>query len=806
MGYEPQLVDAKNRSLENLVENKLLNGEKIPYYANFMARQIPIKTGIFQNSDVLFTNHGRVMCYAGGGFFGEDKCFIADSVTYSIESETSDELPYRICIKTTGYPLIDSTISLKNFIEYSERCKKPLNINYNGYKIVENTKIAQLQILPEGIILEYTLSGERFKNEILYKYMKSFKYYEKDEKLVITGIFNDLFSNFPNTLTIKNIKLFEYQQILDNYNKDPYHGELFTKLDVKHKYIYLDARYIESINGLLQLYKEKKLIANIIENEIRFIDYENLEFVGSANLRNSLFVKYNSDIMFIYTDKYFLAVKDNLSLPTNWSDGVPYIWQSQSGIQYLLANTYSKNKSLGTQQGEYDGNLLKTAISDFLTSNLQVAAKNMITNFNNSRSKNLDIYKEYNISDLPDEYKYKIGLIFINKEVYPLKIYITNNGKLQLNIRGNRDDYIIDIFKDISGIEVIDNVCEVFYNVKIDTNKDLSINIGMPIDLYYDINMKFIQNKIQFTNLNSAYFEWSKTLREIVIYYYFAIPSELKGYLDNCLKQSGMISNLSKTEKIKVINVMYDSLKQYKNALMQFSAYFSKELYEEHAKDNNIYFKQNFDQLQNEMISISNQITRHINDCLSNLNNLITYVYPELDIRKAIEKRNKKRMIMSTVTYAGLGIITGRLSLIAMSALNGQGIFDAMDRSKVIDNMEEAKINIFLNNSINEFNILMETLIPKYVKDINDFILTFTKRIDKYYIEDDTGFLRQCVINNKIFLETPISPDVIKKKQLLSNLIIDKAVNHKTDYLENNINGFKKINRAEYHRKLQGGK
>jgi len=72
---------------------------------------------------------------------------------------------------------------------------------------------------------------------------------------------------------------------------------------------------------------------------------------------------------------------------------------------------------------------------------------------------------------------------------------------------------------------------------------------------------------------------------------------------------------------------------------MGSECYFSNELFDEHAKDNNANFKSSFDILQREMMITYNHISGHINGCISNLNYLASYIYPELDIRKAIEKK-----------------------------------------------------------------------------------------------------------------------------------------------------------------------
>ncbi|MBU3102311.1 hypothetical protein KPL44_24030 [Clostridium sp. DSM 17811] len=806
MGYEPQLVDAKSRSFGNLVQSKLLNNEKILYYEKNMPIELPDKGGMFNSPEALFTSNGRVIAFLGGGLFGEDKCYIADSVVYSIRPLT--KLRYDICINTTGYPRISSTISLKSFIEYSEKCKDPIKLGYNGYKIIENKKIGQVQILNEFIILEYYLSGNIFKNKIEYSYMEGFNYDELTEILVIRGIFKDLFSNFPNILTIKNIKKNEFLQILNNFNNNPNKGKLFANVDITKKNILLNARYLKTIDKSLKLDKENKLIANIVDDEIRFINYNSFEFLGSANIKDSIFIKYNDYDMLIYTDKYYFSVKDNNAWPTSWNDdGVPCMWENKSGIEYLLQDTYSTDKSQSSQKVEKVSSILEKNVLGFLNPRLQNTMKSLIHSVQQgNKIKNADIYKEYYISDLPDQIKSKIGLIVINDEVYPLKINLDKEWNLKVSVKSNNYDCCINITQDISTLEVINNICDGFYNIKIDTNSNSSSNLGLPIELYHDITIKFIQSKIKFDNLNSTYFEWSKTLRDIVVYYYFTLLSELKGYLENCFKNNVTVSDLCKDDKIKIINVMYDTLKQYKNANMQFSAYFCKELYEEHAKDNNTYFKQNFDQLQHQMLNISNQITRHINDCIANLNSLITYIYPELDIRKALEELNKKRAIVNTITYVGLAFLTQGVTLIAAATLNAKGIFETLDRGKLVDNMEEAKINIFLNNSINEFNMLMETLMPKYINDINDSILGFTRGIAKYYADNDIEFLNGCVINNKIFLETPIDTTIIKKKQVLIDCIIDKAVKHNTEFIKNNVNGLKKLSRAEYHQQLQGGK
>jgi hypothetical protein len=383
------------------------------------------------------------------------------------------------------------------------------------------------------------------------------------------------------------------------------------------------------------------------------------------------------------------------------------------------------------------------------------------------------------------DYGFNYSFILKGHEHYLVKVQVLDN---HLQIYNYVDKCIVQ-YKEVKSIDILEKSQNGFVKMNI---KDLhNFEVLIKEEDYIKILEKWIAwNLKNCKNLDSIYYTWSTTIRDIIIFYYFVLPSELKAAIDSVVPKNGDINSIYKEDKIKLINTMYDVLKRYKIALIEFSGYFSHELYEEQAKDNNLKFKYEFDMLQKEMISICNQINGHSAGCINNLNYLTTYIYSELDIREALEKQMQSRLILNTTIYAGMAALSGALTLLAGAGLSRYGIFDSMKRNEVIDNMEEHKINIYLGNAISEFNIFIDKMMPKYIGDIYSAVSKFVGSISSFYTNEDVDFLAMTLQNNKIFLETPISSKALKRKQMLVDFINQKTREHSTDFLQKSQNGF----------------
>ncbi|MCD2347305.1 hypothetical protein [Clostridium guangxiense] len=401
------------------------------------------------------------------------------------------------------------------------------------------------------------------------------------------------------------------------------------------------------------------------------------------------------------------------------------------------------------------------------------------------------------ISELNDNYCF----ILKNDIYYLLKISMFENCIKFINCT---DEYTIN-YKNIKSFDLLDNQ----YNdiIKLQINSSSQYTVILSNDLYMSLLKKWIHSKLASLNdLNSTYYVWSKSLRDIIIFYYFSLPVGLKLALNNIIGENRTVDSLKKDDKIKIINILYNDLKEYKNSLMEFSAYFSTELFSEQSKDANPKFKASFDILQREMTLAYNQINTHINSCINELNHLTSYVYPELDIREAINKASRKRFGRNSLIYAGLTLITGGINFLVGAGINGSGIFDQLDREKINDNMEESKINIYLNNTINSLYTFIDKMMPRYIADINEMVANLAGSITPFYSNDDIKFLKVCTENNKLFLETSIDDNLLKRKQILVRYILDKTSKYETNFLQSSGSNVKRLTRAEYYKQLEGGK
>lgn len=333
-----------------------------------------------------------------------------------------------------------------------------------------------------------------------------------------------------------------------------------------------------------------------------------------------------------------------------------------------------------------------------------------------------------------------------------------------LEIKDSTGKTIID-GKNIKNIEVLEKNYDKGVKVKV-TNEEVEIYI-VNMENYYNI-MKIWQKHILQSKdtLDDVYVEWNKSIKEIINFYYFALPVEFQNTIKKIMLNTSDVSHLNKEDKVLLINILYRVILEYNKAVMEFSLYFSNELLEEQIKeDSSNGFIERFGRLESSVINIYNKLKIGLDNSLDNLKLLSEFIYPQSDIIKGLEKKNIKRSFVTMDAYPGLDKIIYAFDLFNLSKLQGIGLFSFKHKCESIDFKDEQRINVYLNNAIDEINTIVNVSMEKISEDFTKIIDTFTRDIKSNYSEEDKEFLKETVIYNKIFMLAPLSNNILASKR-----------------------------------------
>ncbi|WP_096272546.1 hypothetical protein [Paucisalibacillus globulus] len=199
-------------------------------------------------------------------------------------------------------------------------------------------------------------------------------------------------------------------------------------------------------------------------------------------------------------------------------------------------------------------------------------------------------------------------------------------------------------------------------------------------------------------------------------------------------------TTISREQKNKqILNFMYYALREQKRQLDIVSIHFPQMLVQEqgllHNNKEEIY-----EQLQRQMVSLSNQMQRHFVDIESSLNTLSFAIIPRKTFKKQQEKVTKRNYI-GAAGLGGLGLLTGGTALVVASVFFGvKNYFSNQDRKKADQLAEEnnnQKIEFFMNKALDSFDHLMETMLPYYVTQYSKTYFSFTQKQSKYLLTLD---------------------------------------------------------------------
>lgn len=357
--------------------------------------------------------------------------------------------------------------------------------------------------------------------------------------------------------------------------------------------------------------------------------------------------------------------------------------------------------------------------------------------------------------------------IIIKNDKYRLVDIEFTNNSIFLKDKSN----VIDIScKEIRGINILEarNASDV--KIEIKHNEDIICILDK--DVYFNILQKWMAGSIgEDVNLEELITLWSRSLKEIMSFYYFSPLQEMKDILDEILEGNLEVSILKKEDRLLLINSMYRVLNVYNKAIMEFSLRLPKELLEELIGDESIEYIKEFDSFEQRVMNIYYNLNKNTERVLDNLKSLHDYIYPEVDMNKVLNKKNVKKSETTMEQYSGLDNIIKAYDLIGILKLRGTNLGTLNNRYEKVNMHGEQKINIYLNNAIIEFYNLMDFVVPKYNNDLVRITKELGEEIKSIYTNNDKEFIQSILVYNKIFIETPISTNIDKpKKEVLEKV------------------------------------
>lgn len=375
---------------------------------------------------------------------------------------------------------------------------------------------------------------------------------------------------------------------------------------------------------------------------------------------------------------------------------------------------------------------------------------------------------------------------------------VKKGSTLNIGFTTNRDPFICKIENTVLILKQSAN--KILSVIKINEIANIEIKEVSKYDtIFSKISLKFSDKNIEFyinesyvplfiktiyknskitqfrnSNVQRLFASWSRQVNDLLNYYYFGSLFLVKNELEKISEK--VHEDMTEDEKVKTANILYYEIQNQKKQFELISVYFPK-LLEKQEKElmtnvgnsvNNMSFKL----LQKQLLSLSNQITRALNEIEISLAQIPYAIYPDINTRKV--------MTSSRYTQSGINALTGVVSTAVTGIFDlqsiGESVFvflNAYKTNKALEEIERKKLDIYVNQALDSFNHLVNSMMPYYINEVNEFLYDTLKIASTNYLNvlnsqkvKENLFERICDLYT--FKQLPISDNLIETK---SNLI-----------------------------------
>lgn len=291
------------------------------------------------------------------------------------------------------------------------------------------------------------------------------------------------------------------------------------------------------------------------------------------------------------------------------------------------------------------------------------------------------------------------------------------------------------------------------------------------------IKITFREKKLpllQEAAITDLYSSWGRQINDFLVYNLFGQLI----ILQNGIKEIQERKNISSQQKNKqILNFMYYAVREQRKTLDQVSIQFPQLLMEEESQFCQNQSEESFERFQRQLLSVSNQIQRHLADIENSLNALSYEIIPRKRIDTHMKERSKTNY-WGAALLGGLGIATGGIGLAAAGAVWGLKTFlagkDRTEIQKVSDENEQYKLEFYINRALDSFDHFMETMLPFYISQVSKSYYSLTRQNAKLLIlQNDNGHGKQAIFNRLVELYTVKQLPLEQGDVLTSSTVIE---------------------------------
>lgn len=296
----------------------------------------------------------------------------------------------------------------------------------------------------------------------------------------------------------------------------------------------------------------------------------------------------------------------------------------------------------------------------------------------------------------------------------------------------------------------------------------------------------------EYSNVQRLFTSWGRQVNDILNYFYFGSLFILRDELGDILKKKPEIDSVE--GKAKAANILYYAIQDQKKQLEVVSVYFPKLLEKQErelmAKVGGGVNDKPFKSLQKQLLSVSTQVRNSLADIERALDQISYILQPNIVAKGAVAVSRNSNL----ESIAGVGVIGEMLTGIINAPELVTAVKDfwsSYKNDKALEEIEQRKLDIYINQAFDSFEHLMEIMLPYYINEVNEFTYNIFRIINKNY----SNLLSSQVVKLRLFericalytfKRLPVSEYMIKPKSQvieeihsaisLSDLFVDKAL------------------------------
>lgn len=290
----------------------------------------------------------------------------------------------------------------------------------------------------------------------------------------------------------------------------------------------------------------------------------------------------------------------------------------------------------------------------------------------------------------------------------------------------------------------------------------VNINNNIVSKIIRDVFVYSKRDLVQSATINDLYFNWAKSISDMILFNLFGSLYYTKLEIDNILSRE-----ITDDDRVKIVNMMYYQIQNQRNQLDIISAYIPKAIERGEAK---LFYKYNqnldhkvFKVLHKQLFTISSQINKYLSDIERSLSQLSFVIYSEFNTREFNTKLKNKQVGIGVAVSVASSLAMGGALSVPFLAMQGMSLYSNKKMDEKSKEIESSKLHLFTNQSIEKLNHLIENMYPYYVNEANDNLREIFTVLGEQYKNHNDKRIKQDLFDR-------ITEIYVSKQMTLNNM------------------------------------